>query len=102
MMPREKLNESAKSEMSRALQATMKVSPRSLRRWVSASVKVREFAEERKAFVNLRRIELLQAFGTEALHGKGAHHSAIEHRLLEDCRCQFLLRGEIAEESAGK
>src|SRR5271155_2124455 len=98
MRPREWLYESANSEISSAVQATTKVSPRSVRRSVSDSVKVREFAEERKAFINLLRIELLQAFRAEALHGKRTHHSAIEHRLLESRRRQLFLRSEITEE----
>ena len=61
----------------------MNVSPRSLGFCVSASVKVREFAEERKAFVNSDRIELLQAFGAKALYCERSHNTAIKHRFLK-------------------
>src|ERR1700751_3003404 len=97
MMPREKQNG---SDTSRALQATMNVSVRSFSRSVSASVQVREFAEERKALVNLLRIELLQAIRSEALHRKRAHHSTVEPRLLERRRRQILLRRQVPEETA--
>ena len=66
------------------------------------SVKVRELAEDDEAFVNLLAGELLEALGSEALAGVGAHDAAVEHGAAEDGRSELGLRGEVAEEAAGK
>src|SRR6185312_3345473 len=108
---REKQKESAKSETSSETQATMKVSPRRARRSASAGegsgldffgLKVREFAEEGKAFFNLRGVELLQARGSEAFDGEGPHDGAVEHGFFEDRGGELLLRSDVAEEASGE
>src|ERR1700722_6640795 len=65
-------------------------------------VEVRELAEERKACLDFAGFELLQAFCSEALDGKRSHDAAVEHSLAEDGGGESGLRGDIAEESAGK
>ena len=55
-----------------------------------------------KRVVDFGARELLQALGAEALAGKGAHHAAVKHGAAEGVRRELGLRGEIAEEAAGK
>src|SRR6202167_2730999 len=65
-------------------------------------LEVRELAEERKAFLDFAGVELLEPLGSEALHGEGAHDTAVEHGAAEDGGRERGLRGDVAEESAGE
>ena len=66
------------------------------------SVKVRELAEDVEARIDFGARELLQALRAEALAGKGAHDAAVEHGVAPGGGRELGLRGEIAEEAAGK
>src|ERR1035441_5448792 len=65
-------------------------------------VKVRQLAEKVEASVDLRACEFLHPLSAEALAGKGAHHATVEHGAAVGGRSQLALRGQIAEEAAGK
>src|SRR5579863_5883555 len=71
-------------------------------REMERSVKVRQLAEEDEALVDLLAGERLNALGAKALDREGAHYAAVEHGAAEGGGGEFALRGEIAEETAGK
>ena len=66
------------------------------------SVKVRQLAEKDEAVVDLLAGELLQPLGAKALARKRAHHAAVKHGAPKGGRRELGLRGQIAEEPAGK
>src|SRR5437763_6832595 len=58
--------------------------------------------EELNTLVNLFPGERDQALGTEALDGKAAHHSAIEHSPLQHLCGHRALRSDVPQKAAGK
>src|ERR1019366_9270875 len=89
--------ESAKQEASTNCNSSLEIGPR-----MGCSVKVGQLAEEGEAVIDFLARELLEALGAEALHRERAHDAAIEHGAMIDGGGEFGLRGEIAEEAAGK
>src|SRR5712671_38900 len=63
---------------------------------------MRQLAEDLKTRVNLVAGQRLQPLRAKALHGKRSHHATIKQRPLQHFAVQFLLRREVAHESARK
>src|ERR1039458_3425512 len=66
------------------------------------SVNVSQLAEEDEAVVDLLAGKRLQPLGAKAFARERAHHAAVKHGAAIGGRCEFGLRGQVAEESAGK
>src|ERR1700761_1713800 len=106
-MPWRKQKESATRARANAPQATSRVSCPMASLSVGAavprtSIKMRKLAEESEPLIDLLSRERLHLFRTEALHSKGAHHAAIKHGALKVVECNFLLGGQVSEETSSK
>src|SRR5208283_2241093 len=66
------------------------------------SVKVSQLAEQNETVVDLLTGKGLHPLGAKALAGERTHHTAVKHGAAEGGRSKFALRGQVAEESAGK
>src|SRR6266852_4128947 len=67
-----------------------------------ALLKVRQFAENLKAFLDLLALKILQTFRSKALHGERSHDTTIKQRTLQHFTIDLALGRDIAHKSASK
>src|SRR5580658_6900262 len=63
---------------------------------------MRQLAQMLDALIGVRTRRALQTLRTEALHSKGAHGAAVEHRATEDFGRKLALRRNVTVETAGE
>ena len=87
-----------------------------IRLWIGLSMRLRteasaalggllevgQFAEELETGIDLFAGQRLEALGAETLDGERSHDPSIEQSALQYFAIQFLLRGDVAHESAGE